>query len=159
MQTTHAHDAFGPLLNDEAVLKIAQQRSTGVVSLAALDCNWTANAEKNYFNIWAAVSFHQRKDRMFLQGGRFCNWNLEYEMKLVCTEKNMSLYSLSLNNRNEFPNEFVIRLDRESGEHLYDNNDYLNYSIEHSQGRFATAIAQGSKVFSFDTIVPIKIYV
>jgi len=138
-------------------LKIMLQRNIDTMSLIALDCNWTADSEKNYFNVWAAVSFHQRKDRLFLHGARFCNWSLEYEMEPVITVDNMNLYRLSLNKPSEFPNEFVLRLDRETGEQIYDNNDYRNYSIEHDQGHFVSAILQSTGIFSFETIIPVKI--
>jgi len=159
MQKISKNEAVGPFLDDAAALKIAQHRTGGVVYLAALDCNWAEDAAKNYFNIWVAVSFHQNNDRVFLHGAKFCNWNLDYEMKLVNTVNNMSLYRLSLNKSGEFPDEFVIRLERESGEHIYDNNDYVNYSIEYSRGHLATAIALDSAIVSYETITPFKVYV
>ena len=152
---------FGPFLDNEAVLATLHQHTAAVVSLAALDCNWTddgnASGEKDYFNLWAAVSFYETTDRVFLQGGRFSNWNIEYELKLVSTEKNIGLYRLSLNNANEFPNEFVLRLERETGEYVYDNNNYRNYYIERGKGHFATAISCEGNVFSFETIIPVKV--
>jgi hypothetical protein len=152
---------FGPFLTDEAVLAIACKRAIGSVSLAALDCNWTGQnkvqGEKDYFDIWAAVSFFDENDRVFLHGARFSNWNLEYEMNLVLTSENMGLYRLALDNPNEFPNEFVIRLVKETGEELYDNNNYRNYSIEHNNGHFATAIKRHSSIIVFDSITPIEI--
>jgi len=157
MQTIFVHDVFGPFLDDEAVLKIVQQRTTGVVSLAAFDCNWTQDSEKNYFNVWAVVSFCENKDRVFLHGGRFCHWNLEYEMELVNTVKNIGLFRLSLDNNETFPNEFVIRLEREFGEHIYDNNNYRNFSIEHGKGHCVSAIACGTEIYSFDSIIPIQV--
>ena len=152
---------FGSFLTDEAVLEITQQHIPGVVSLVAFDCNWTdgndASGEKDYFNLWAAVSFHEKKDRIFLHGARFSNWNIEYEMKLIGKVENTGVYRLSLNNVNEFPNEFVIRLERETGEQIYDNNNFRNYYIEHSKGRFTTAIAHKGSIFSFESIIPVKI--
>ena len=152
---------FGPFLDDKAVLATVHQYTTAIVSLAALDCNWTddggENGEKDYFNLWAAVSFYEKTDRVFLQGGRFSNWNVEYELKLVSTEKNIGLYRISLNSASEFPNEFVIRLERENGECIYDNNNLRNYYIERGRGHFATAISQDGNVFSFESIVPIKV--
>lgn len=157
-----AEKNFGPFLGDEDVWAIAKQRMSGAVSLAALDCNWTGSAkvpgEKDYFNIWAVVSFPEKKDRVFLHGARFSTWNLEIEMKLVGTVKNVGLYRLSLENPNEFPNEFVLLLKREeTGEEIYDNNNYRNYYIEHSKGHFATAVSHGGSVFSFDSIIPVKV--
>ncbi|MDR1829939.1 MAG: hypothetical protein LBQ76_04125 [Candidatus Fibromonas sp.] len=154
-------EALGPFLDDEAVLKIARQRIAGTVFLAALDCNWTGknrvNDEKDYLNVWVAVSFYQRKDKVFLHGARFSNWTLEHEMELVSTVENLGLFRLSLNNPDVFPNEFVIRLERETGEQIYDNNNFRNFYIEHNKGHFATAIAQGDSIFSFETITPIHI--
>jgi len=157
MQTIFVQDVFGPFLDDEAVLKIAQQRTTEVVSLAAFDCNWTPDAEKNYFNVWAAVSFCGSKDKVFLHGGRFCHWNLEYEMEQVGMVKNMGLFRLSLDNKETFPNEFVIRLEREFGEHIYDNNNFRNFSIEHDKGHCVSAIAFGTGIYSFNSIIPIQV--
>jgi hypothetical protein len=161
METILKNEAFGPFLDDEAILKIAGQRIDGTVSLVALDCNWTgknkASNEKDYFNVWAAVSFYQGKDKVFLNGARFSNWDLEREMELVGTVENLGLFRLSLNNPNEFPNEFVIRLERETGEQIYDNNNFRNFYIEHNKGHFATAIAQGGSIFSFEKITPIHI--
>ena len=157
MQTILKNEVLGPFLDDDDVLKIAQHRMVGPVSLAAFDCNWTTSPEKNYFNVWAVVSFHQRTDKVFLQGGRFCHWNMEYEMKLVSTKNNVSLYRLSLHNADDFPNEFVLRLERENGEHIYDNNNYSNFSIEHSQGHSMSAIAQGAGIFSFESIISAKV--
>jgi len=152
---------FGPFLDDKAVLATVHQYTTAIVSLAALDCNWTddgnEDGEKDYFNLWAAVSFYEKTDRVFLQGARFSNWNIEYELKLVSTEKNIGLYRLSLNNANEFPNEFVLRLERETGEYIYDNNNFRNYFIERGKGHFATAISSEDGVFSFESIIPVKI--
>jgi hypothetical protein len=150
---------FGPFLSDEVVLAIARQRIAGVVSLAALDCNWTDgnSDEKDYFNLWAVVSFYEKKDRVFLHGARFSNWNFEYEMKLAGKEKNIGLYRLSLDNVNDFPNEFVLRLERETGEQIYDNNNFRNYYIEHSKGHFATAISCDNNIFSFESIIPMRI--
>jgi len=152
---------FGPFLDDKAVLATLNQRTAAAVSLAALDCNWTdddnANDEKDYFNLWASVSFYEKTDRVFLQGARFSNWNIEYELKFVSKEKNTGLYRLSLNNAGEFPNEFVLRLERETGEYVYDNNNYRNYYIERGKGHFATAISCGGNVFSFESIIPVKI--
>lgn len=147
------------LLSDEAVLKLAQQRMGGIVSLTALDCNWADSAASSYFNVWAAVSFHQGNDKVFLHGARYSNWNLDYKMKLINTMNNMSLYGLSLNNPDEFPDEFVLRLERETGEHIYDNNDYRNYSIEHGVGHSASAVTFGSGIISFETITSVKVYV
>jgi len=161
MQTPLKKEALGPFLDDEAVLKIARQSIAGTVFLAALDCNWTGknkiSDEKDYFNVWAAVSFYQKKDKVLLHGARYSNWNLEYEMELVNTVENLGLFRLSLSNPNEFPNEFVILLERETGEQIYDNNNFRNYYIEHNKGHFATAIAQGDSVFSFEAITPINI--
>ncbi len=153
---------FGPFLSDNDVWAIVHQRNTSaIVYLAALDCNWVgenrAEGENDYFNMWVAVSFYEEKDMVFLHGARFCNWNLEYKMKLVGTENNVGLFRLSLNNPEEFPNEFVIRLERENGEHIYDNNNYRNYYIEHNKGLFASAVSQAGNVFSFETIIPVKV--
>jgi hypothetical protein len=148
---------FGPFLDDAAVTEIVQQNAFETLSMAALDCNWVSGGEKNYFNLWAAVKFYEKKDKVFLHGARFCNWNLEYEMKFVCAVENTGIYRLSLNNPEEFPNEFVMHLKRESGEHIYDNNNYRNFFIEHDKGHFATAIAHNGNVFYFGTIIPIKI--
>jgi len=152
---------LGPFLDDKAVLATLYQRTTSAVSLAALDCNWAdddnADEEKNYFNLWAAVSFYETTDRVFLQGARFSNWNIEYELKLASTEKSMGLYRLSLDNAGEFPNEFVLRLDRETGECIYDNNNFRNYFIERGKGHFATAISCDGNVFSFESIINVKI--
>jgi hypothetical protein len=153
---------FGPFLGDKDVWAIVRKRNTSAIMyLTAFDCYWTgenkANGEKDYFNIWVAVSFYEKKDRVFLHGARFSNWSLEYEMKQVGTENNIGLFRLALDNSNEFPNEFVIRLERESGEHIYDNNNYRNYYIEHGKGLFASAVAQNGSVFSFETIIPVKV--
>ncbi len=161
METILKNEALGPFLDDEAVLKIARQHTAGTFSLVAFDCNWIGKSrikgEKDYFNVWAAVSFHEKKDKVFLHGGRFCNWNLEYEMELACSAENIGIYRLSLDNPDDFPNEFVIRLDRESGEQIYDNNNYRNFFVEHGRGHFASALAQGNTVFSFETIIPLKV--
>ena len=161
MKTPLKKEALGPFLDDEDILKIAGQCITGTVFLVALDCNWVGknrvSGEKDYFNVWAAVSFYQGKDKVFLNGARFSNWDLEREMELVGTVENLGLFRLSLNNPNEFPNEFVIRLERETGEQIYDNNNFRNFCIEHGKGHFATAIAQGDSIFSFETITPIHI--
>ncbi len=161
MKTPLKKDALGPFLDDEAVLKIARQRIAGTLSLAALDCNWTGKnrvgGEKDYFNAWAAVSFYEKEDKVFLHGARFSNWDLEYEMELVSTAENLGLFRLSLDNPDKFPNEFVIRLEREAGELIYDNNNYRNFYIEHNKGHFATAIAQGGSIYFFETITPIHI--
>jgi hypothetical protein len=155
------NNQFGPFLSDKAVLAIVQQSTIGPVALAALDCNWTDRGKTSeaadYFNIWAAVRFHEKEDRVFLHGARFSNWTVEHEMKFACSAGNIGLYSLSLDNQDHFPNEFVIRLEREAGEQIYDNNDYRNYYVEHSKGYFATAISQDGCIFSFDSIVPIKV--
>jgi len=152
---------FGPFLDDKAVLATFQQHTAAAVSLAALDCNWTddgnMSGEKDYFNLWAVVSFYEKTDRVFLQGARFSNWNIEYELKLVSTEKNIGLYRLSLNNASEFPNEFVLRLERETGECIYDNNNLRNYYIERGRGHFATAVSLDGNIFSFESIIPIKV--
>jgi hypothetical protein len=157
MNTKH----LGPFLNDKAVLATLHQHTAAVVSLAALDCNWTddsnANGEKDYFNLWAAVSFYEKTDRVFLQGARFSNWNVEYELKLASKDNNIGLYRLSLNNANEFPNEFVLRLERETGEYIYDNNNFRNYYIERGKGHFATAISYDGSVFFFESIIQVKI--
>jgi len=154
-------ELLGPFLDDKAVLATIHQHTAAIVSLAALDCNWTdennASDDKDYFNLWAAVSFYEKTDRVFLQGARFSNWNIEYELKFVSKEKNVGLYRLSLNNANDFPNEFVLRLERETGEYIYDNNNYRNYYIERGKGHFATAISKGNSVFSFESIIPIKV--
>jgi len=154
-------ELFGPFLDNKAVLATLHQHTAAIVSLAALDCNWTdesnSSSDKDYFNLWAAVSFYEKTDRVFLQGARFSNWNIEYELKLVGKEKNMGLYSLSLNNANDFPNEFVLRLERETGEYIYDNNNYRNYFIERGKGHFATAISFGGGVFSFESIINMNI--
>jgi hypothetical protein len=151
---------LGPFLDDKAVLATFQ-RTTAAVSLVALDCNWTddgnTNEEKDYFNLWAAVSFYETTDRVFLQGARFSNWNVEYELKLASTEKSIGLYRLSLDNAGEFPNEFVLRLERETGECIYDNNNFRNYFIERGKGHFATAISCEGNVFSFESIINVKI--
>jgi len=152
MNAISKNEALGPFLNDEDALAIAQQHASGVIRLAALDCKWT-----EYFNLWAAVSFYEKEDKVFLHGARFSNWNLGYEMELVGTEKNLGLYRISLTNPEQFPNEFVIRLERENGEHFYDNNDYRNYYIDHSKGHFTTAISNKGSILSFDSITPIKI--
>jgi len=152
---------FGPFLDDKAVLATLNQHAAAVVSLAALDCNWTddgnVSGEKDYFNLWAVVSFYEKTDRVFLQGARFSNWNIEYELRLASTEKNIGLYRMSLNNANEFPNEFVLRLERETGEYIYDNNNFRNYFIERGKGHFATAISFDGCVYSFESIIPVKI--
>jgi len=154
-------ELFGPFLDDKAVLAALHQHAAAAVALAALDCNWpdddNADKEKDYFNLWASVSFYEKTDRVFLQGARFSNWNIEYELRLVSTEKNIGLYRLSLNSAGEFPNEFVLRLERETGECIYDNNNYRNYYIERGKGHFATAISLEGKVFSFESIIPVKI--
>ena len=161
MKTPIKKDALGPFLDDEAILKIAKQRITGTVFFVALDCNWVGknrvSGEKDYFNIWAAVSFYQGKDKVFLSGARFSNWDLEHEMELVGTVENLGLFRLSLDDPNVFPNEFVIRLERETGEQIFDNNNFRNFCIEHSKGHFVTAITQGDSIFSFETITPIHI--
>jgi len=159
MKTNSKNDVSVRLFDDGAALKLAQQRTGGVVSLTALDCNWVENAANSYFHLWAAVSFHQNNDRVFLHGARYSNWNLGYEMKLISTVNNLSLYGLLLNNADEFPDEFVLRLERETGEHIYDNNDYRNYSIEHGVGRCASAVAFGSGIVCFGTVTPVKMYV
>ncbi|GBU26373.1 hypothetical protein R83H12_03069 [Fibrobacteria bacterium R8-3-H12] len=152
---------FGPFLDDKAVLATLHQHTAAVISLAALDCNWADDGnegiEKDYFNLWAAVSFYETTDRVFLQGARFSNWNIEYELKLVSKEKSMGLYRLSLDNAGEFPNEFVLRLERETGECIYDNNNFRNYFIERGKGHFATAISSEGNVFSFESIIPVNI--
>jgi len=152
---------LGPFLDNKAVLATLHQHTTAIVYLAALDCNWTDDgndaSEKDYFNLWAAVSFYETTDRVFLQGARFSNWNIEYELKLASTEKNIGLYSLSLNNANEFPTEFVLRLERETGECIYDNNNFRNYYIERGKGHFATAISCEGNVFSFESIIPLSV--
>jgi len=150
----------GHFLNDNAVLALIPKHSPSVVYLVALDCNWTGKIlsdGEEYFDIWVAVSFHENKDRIFIHGARFSNWNLEYEMSFAGKSGNTGLYKLSLKNSNDFPNEFVIKLVRESGEHIYDNNDYRNYSIEHGKGRFATAVSFENRVLSFGKIIPIKV--
>jgi len=152
---------LGPFLDNEAVLATLNQHTVAVLYLAALDCNWTDNSkasgEKDYFNLWAAVSFYEKSDRVFLQAARSSNWNIEHELKLVSTEKNIGLYRLSLENVSEFPNEFVLRLERETGECIYDNNNYRNYYIERGKGHFATAISHDGNVFSFESIIPLKV--
>jgi len=154
-------ELLGPFLNDKAVLATLRQGAASIVSLAALDCNWTddgnSNGEKDYFNVWAAVSFYEKTDKVFLQGARFSNWNIEYELRFVGKEKNLGLYSISLDNAGDFPNEFVIRLERETGEYIYDNNNFRNYFIERGKGHFATAISFGGKVFSFESIINMNI--
>ncbi|MCL2261267.1 MAG: hypothetical protein FWC15_07955 [Fibromonadales bacterium] len=159
MKTNSKNDVSVKLLDNEAALKLAQYRTCGGVSLTALDCNWAENAANSYFHIWVAVSFHQGKDKVFLHGARYSNWNLDYEMTLANTINNMGLYSLSLSNPDEFPDEFVLRLERETGEHIYDNNDYHNYFIEHGGGHCASAVKFGSGIVSFETITPVKVYV
>jgi hypothetical protein len=160
MHVISKNEVLGPFLADEDVLAIAMQHTRSTVYLAALDCNWAgknkSGGEEDYLNIWAAVSFYEESDKVFMQGARFSTWNLEYEMKLVSSEKNLGLYRLSLQNPEEFPNEFVIRLERESGEQLYDNNNYRNYYIDHDKGHFATAVSNKSGVLYFDSIIPIK---
>jgi hypothetical protein len=154
------NENFGPFLSDKDVWAMVKQPA-GTVFLAALDCNWTGenrvSGEKDYFNMWVAVNFCEEKDKVFLHGARFSNWNLEYELKPLGIKNNTGLFRLALDNPNEFPNEFVIRLERESGEQIYDNNNYRNFSIEHSKGHFASAISQGGNVLSFETIIPIKV--
>jgi hypothetical protein len=161
MDIISKNEAFGPFLADEDVFAIARQHARGTVYMAALDCNWTgknkAEGEKDYFNIWVAVSFHEEKDKVFLHGARFSTWNLEYEMKLASTEKNLGIYRLSLDNPEEFPNEFVVRLERESGEILYDNNNFRNYYIEHDKGHFATGISTQNSTLAFNSITPILV--
>jgi hypothetical protein len=160
MHTITKNEVFGPFLADEDVLAIAHQHTHGTVYLAALDCNWIgknkADGEEDYFNVWAAVSFHEEKDKVFLHGARFSNWNVEWEMEFIVSEKNLGLYRLSLTNPEEFPNEFVIRLERETGERIYDNNQYRNYFIAHDKGHFATGISTKPNIFYFDSIIPLK---
>lgn len=149
----------GLFLNTESVSKIIQYHSKETIFLAALDCNWVEQNStcQSYFNLWAAVNFYEDNDRIFLHGARFSTWNIEYELAFVKKVGNIGLFQLSLNNADEFPNEFVIRLERESGEHFYDNNDYRNYHVGNNQGHFSTAISCNKGIYSFGSIIPIKV--
>ncbi|GHV13849.1 hypothetical protein AGMMS49938_09020 [Fibrobacterales bacterium] len=147
-------------LNDDAVLEVVKTKPRETVLFAGLDCNWNTNSdntEKDYFNVWAVVNFYEKTDRVILQGARFGKWNLDFVMQFVKAMGNVGLYKISLDNQSEFPDEFVIRLERDMGERFYDNNNYRNYYLDHSKGHLATGIAIDERVISFNAITTFKI--
>jgi hypothetical protein len=132
-----------------------------IAAFLALDCNLGAPVggrfDSDYFKVWA-VGSAGHEGKMVLQGARFGVWNLEREFKAVQEVSGRVLYELSLENQNEFPDEFVVRFDRTSGERVYDNNKFNNYHLEKYSGHSLTAIPAGDILFDLGGILPVRLF-
>jgi hypothetical protein len=96
--------------------------------------------------------------QMVLQGARFGVWNVERAFRPLSEVAGRVLYGLSLENQNEFPDEFVIRFDRTSGERVYDNNNFHNYHIEKYAGHSLNVIPAQEVLFDLGEITAVQLY-
>ena len=155
-------------LTDDDAKALARQKAGNTVSFIALDCNWgppiSGRADTDYFEIWAAAkkegkgSKAGKGDKVYVQGARNGVWDVDVEMKKIADLDNHTLYHLSMGVGSDAPEEFVIRLVREDGTTLYDNNGNKNYRVSRYIGHSVSAVATKEAIFDLGEIFPVRLY-
>jgi hypothetical protein len=147
-------------------LTLAQQTARGEVRLIAAEYNWgppiSGRFDTDFMHIWAAARVGTGS--LFLHGQRTNgDWSIDIPFERAASfttpdHVDYDFYSLTLGSPQDFPTQFVLRLDRGNGENRYDNNNGENYRIEPYRGPGVSAIRHGAAIFDLGRILPCKLF-
>lgn len=151
------------VLTTEVAAKILQMR-VGVmpeVCQLAMDCNWGAPVsgrfDTDYCAIWAAAKC-AKDAKVYIYGrhGGSAAWDIKTEMIPEGELLNgYCLFKKELSSQFEFPEEYVILLEKD-GQPYYDNNAGRNYYVKPYYGHTASFICDGSTFYDFNDNRPYK---
>lgn len=154
-------------LSGSDATSLAQQIPVDGVRLLGVDYNWGAPVsgrfDTDYLNVWAGVS-GQPSGSLFLQGqGVNGSWDLELPFEVQGPVQGegsavVTVYSLSVGNQNQFPQQFVLRFDFSDGGSIYDNNGWRNYALVPYGGRGASGVSTPQAIFQLGGITPYRLY-
>lgn len=144
-------------LTNETAVKMLKMR-TGImpeVCQIAMECNWGAPVsgrfDTDYLLLWAAAKCE--KDAKVYIYGRHTGtsaWNIKTELlpgdELI---NGYRLFKAEIHSQFEFPEEYVILMEKDS-QSYYDNNNQKNYYITPYAGCTSSFITGGDKIYVFN---------
>lgn len=157
-------------LSQNDVEALAAQTAQGMVHLIAVDYNWgppiPGRFDTDFLRIWAVAQGDGSTGAVFLQGAQQGKWSINtrlgFQRVLSAPTQSPStygLYFLELGSSYGFPDEFVIRFDKDGTSYYDDNGGFgHNYHLVPNQGHGASAIAGAEAIFALPDISPTRLF-
>ena len=153
-------------LTTQDALALARQVAHAPVQLIAVEYNWgppvSGRFDVDFVQLWGAAHAHPGA-KVVLHGER-CDgsWSLDLPLIRLAAFSSGSgsayeLHGLTLRAQQEFPRQFVLRLERADGHVAYADDQGRNYHIPPHQGRGLSAIRKGPVIYDLGRIVPCRL--